>query len=271
MSSVPSNVAAHATATSAPDHPVWFQLQSWPSYYRTLFAVFSVCVCGAMVFFLRALRPCSSPALPRSALRSPPALSSPPPPFLSSLPSAPVTPRPGSPFPRLPFPPFAVALLGHALKLLVSTRACCYVFGQAHTYISFFPAFSLFSCYAFFFVTVSGLVPLFPPPFPCRSPSFARTLCLLGARTQAPPPTHALCHLLFLAPLPSAFFSVVPGSASLCTHDAPFVVWYSLYLATPKSRRVVLMHPCHLIFMCWFVYSLYLATPKSRRVILMRS
>ena len=25
MSSVPSNVAAHATATSAPDHPVWFQ------------------------------------------------------------------------------------------------------------------------------------------------------------------------------------------------------------------------------------------------------
>ena len=24
MSSVPSNVAAHATATSAPDHPVWF-------------------------------------------------------------------------------------------------------------------------------------------------------------------------------------------------------------------------------------------------------
>ena len=26
MSSVPSNVAAHATATSAPDHPVWFHL-----------------------------------------------------------------------------------------------------------------------------------------------------------------------------------------------------------------------------------------------------
>ena len=25
MSSVPSNVAAHATATSAPDHPVWFR------------------------------------------------------------------------------------------------------------------------------------------------------------------------------------------------------------------------------------------------------
>ena len=26
MSSVPSNVAAYATATSVPDHPVWFQL-----------------------------------------------------------------------------------------------------------------------------------------------------------------------------------------------------------------------------------------------------
>ena len=45
----------------------------------------------------------------------------------------------------------------------------------------------------------------------------------------------------------------------------------SLFLATPKSKRV-LMHAwrCKL-FTRWFVYSLYFATPKSRRVCVMHS
>ena len=32
MSSMPSNVAAHATATSAPDHPVWYHLPLTPTH-----------------------------------------------------------------------------------------------------------------------------------------------------------------------------------------------------------------------------------------------
>ena len=35
MSSVPSNVAAHATATSAPDHPVWFHRRLLRTFKKT--------------------------------------------------------------------------------------------------------------------------------------------------------------------------------------------------------------------------------------------
>ena len=58
------------------------------------------------------------------------------------------------------------------------------------------------------------------------------------------------------------------GSPFSCSHSRHRGFLDSLYLATPKSKRVDLMHPCHLVFllfMCWFVYSLYLATPKSKR------
>ena len=57
---------------------------------------------------------------------------------------------------------------------------------------------------------------------------------------------------------------------ALMTHA--FYVLYSVYLATPKSRRVFLMLPCHATYMlifCWGMYSLHLATPKSRLVVLM--
>ena len=220
--------------------------------------------CVAPWFFFCACP--SSLLFPRSfplRFAFPPALSSPPPPFLSSLPSAPVTLCPFSPFPWLPFPPFVVALLGHALKLLVSTRACCYVLGQAHTYISFFPAFSLFLCIAFFFVAVSSLVPLFPSPFPCCPlccfgallatsplrppvapcplPPFARTSYLFGAHTQAPPPMHALCHLLCLAPLPSAymlFTYFLVGPLFTCT-------WLGVFMpSTHDARHLLCCTPC---------------------------
>ena len=66
---------------------------------------------------------------------------------LLSLPPFPLPLRPRQPrsrfsLPLLPPPPFVPALLGHALKHLVSTRACCYVLGRAHTFIlllSFLP------------------------------------------------------------------------------------------------------------------------------------
>ena len=64
--------------------------------------------------------------------------------FLSS-PPLPLPLRPRLPLLLLPFTPFVVALLGQALKLLVSTRACCYFLGQAHMFIlllSFLPGLS---------------------------------------------------------------------------------------------------------------------------------
>ena len=44
--SVPSNVAAHATANSAPDHPVWFQQK--PCF----FFVFEICFLALHDVFL---------------------------------------------------------------------------------------------------------------------------------------------------------------------------------------------------------------------------
>ena len=47
---------------------------------------------------------------------------------------------------------------------------------------------------------------------------------------------------------------------------------YSLYFATPKSRRVFSVLPCHatdMLIICWVMYSLHLATLKSRRIVLM--
>ena len=44
-----------------------------------------------------------------------------------------------------------------------------------------------------------------------------------------------------------------------------------LFLATPKSKRVLVHAWWHWLFPCWFVDSLYFATPRSRRVCLMHS
>ena len=82
------------------------------------------------------------------------------------------------------------------------------------------------------------------------------------------------CLLLFtyflVGPLPSC------TRLSVFMHSCrtPFGELYSLYLATPKSRRVILMRPCHATYMpfpFWVMHFLHLATPKSRRVILMLS
>ena len=52
-----------------------------------------------------------------------------------------------------------------------------------------------------------------------------------------------------------------------------FIRWVvnSLYLATPKSKRVVLMHSSHMLLILYVADSLFLATPKSKRVDLMHS
>ena len=135
-----SSPRARAELHSAPDAPIRGVM------YLTLFAVFGDCVCGALVlFFSRAHCRCSSPA-PPLRFAFPPALSSP---------SLPPSPSFRISLPLLPPPPFVVALLRHALKHLVSTRACCYGLGRAHTFIlllSFLP--SLCSCALFSFTSL---------------------------------------------------------------------------------------------------------------------
>ena len=156
---------------------------------------------------------------------------------------------------------------------------------QVHS-SSLFPAFSLFSCFALFFFTC---------PYSCRMhflllwgapcdlsffvcSGHTRKLLLLRMH-------FATLFFAFLAPLPSAYMSLVfylfscralvflypaPCPYALMTHA--IYVFYSLYLATPKSTRVFLMPLCHATYMliiCWVMYSLHLATPKSRRVVLM--
>ena len=121
-----SSPGARAVLPLAPDAPIRGVM------FLSLLADFGVCVRGASVFFFFA-RPSSLllPRSPSSALLSPP---------------LPLPLRPRSSVPPLPFSPFVVAFLGQALKLLVSTRACCYVLGRAHTFILLLPYLPLFSC-----------------------------------------------------------------------------------------------------------------------------
>ena len=118
-------------------------------FLSLLTSVFTCAVlcCFVCLFFSRAHCRYSSPALPA--------------PLCFPRPSPPLCPQ--SSLPLLPFSPFVVALLGHALKLLVSTRACCYVLGRAHTFFLLLPFLPLFSC----------IVPLFVPSL------VACTLCCL--------------------------------------------------------------------------------------------
>ena len=124
-----SSPGARAVLPLAPDAPIRGVM------FLSLLADFGVCVRSASVFcfFFFFARPSSLllPHPPRSALLSPP---------------LPLPLRPWSSLPLLPFSPFVVALLGQALKLLVSTRACCYVLGRAHTFILLLPFLPLFSC-----------------------------------------------------------------------------------------------------------------------------
>ena len=50
-----------------------------------------------------------------------------------------------------------------------------------------------------------------------------------------------------------------------------FLSWTLYFLATPKSKRVLLHAWRCMLFTRWFVYSLYFATPKGRCVCLMHS
>ena len=100
------------------------------SFLLSLLSSAFACVVHWCFFFAR---PSSLllPRFPRSALLSLP-------PF--PLPLCPRHPRYRFSLPQLPFPPFVVALLGHALKLIVSTRT------HVHS-SSFCPPFSLFLCF----------------------------------------------------------------------------------------------------------------------------
>ena len=136
------------------------------------------------------------PRSPRSALLSPP---------------LPLPLQPRSSLPLLPFSPFVVALLGHALKLLVSTRACCYALGRAHTFILLLP---------------------FLPAF-CSRASF-----LLSSR----PLSHALCvAFAYLLSSPLLFvWGTHTGSYSYACNLPPF----------SSSILTFLSHSCRTPFMC---------------------
>ena len=132
----------------------------------------------------------------------------------SALPSLPPFPLPLCPrfsLPLLPFTPFVVALLGPALKLLVSTRACCYVLGRAHTFIhllSFLPA--LCSRALFLFTSL--------------------------------PLSHALCvAFAYLVSSPPLFF--------WGTHTSSYSYACSLPPFSSVIQSIVL-HSCRTLFMC---------------------
>ena len=131
-----SSQGARAVLPPAPDAPIRGVM------FLSLLADFGVCVRGASVFYFFFSPPLSTL---RFAL-SPPSPPSPPP-VLSSP----------APFPSL------CGGFAAALKLLVSTRTCCYVLGRAHTFILLLPFLPLFSC----------IVPPFVPPL------VACTLCCL--------------------------------------------------------------------------------------------
>ena len=111
----------------------------------------------------------------------------------------------------LPFTPFVVALLGHALKLLVSTRACCYVLGQAHTFIhllSFLPALCSRALFRF------------------TSRPLSHALCVAFAYLLSPP-------LLFV-------WGTHTSSYSYACSLAPF----------SSSIQSFVLHSCRTLFMC---------------------
>ena len=210
------------------------------------------------------------------------------PPF--SLPSSPPL-SPSVPFlpSSAPLPSLCGGFSG-AQEQPPSFYACMLLCFGAGTHLHsscFFPAFSLFPCFALFFFTCS---------FPCRmhfvmlwgapcdlSPfvclGHVRKLLLLGMH-------FATLSFAFLASLPSAYmcsmfftYFLVGPLVFLYPARCPYALMthaiyalYSLYLATPKSRRVFLMLPYHATYMliiCWVMYSQHLATPKSRRIVLM--
>ena len=55
-----------------------------------------------------------------------------------------------------------------------------------------------------------------------------------------------------------------------CMHDMLFILYvlYSLFFATPKSKRVLMHVWRHMLLTLWFVDSLFFTTPKSKRVLM---
>ena len=177
------------------------------------------------------------------------------------------------------------------------------MFWGGHTR-TFFAAFSLFSCLAFSFLSCP-LVPssffsshalcvalgrallvlqsmladcplllLLALPFSCPFPlrTHACTLCLFGARTEAPLPTHALCHLLF----PCSLVPLVPLLPCVCSLPYSTLASHSPFHCLILMCDLLLLSLCimsHAIYLFtrWVVDFLYSATPKSMRVVLMHS
>ena len=267
----------------------WAELRSAPNApIRGVIVSYSLCClrrlrvwCIGAFFFFACPSSLLLPRSPGSALLSLP-------PF--PLPLRPRHPRSRFSLPLLPFPPFVVALLGHALKLLVSTRACCYVLGRAHTFIlllSFLPslcsrALFLFTslplshalCVAFAYFLTSPLLFVWGThtsfySYACSlPPSSSHSFCTLAARYLCVSPRiDTVGNAAANSPLafrPTRFRH--PMESYLF-----FPSWILCFLATPKSKRV-LMHAWRcMLFTRWFVDSLYSATPKSRRVCLVHS
>ena len=214
-----SSPGARAVLQSAPDAPI-----------RGVIVSYSLCCLRrlrvwCLGFFFRAPIVVAPPPLPPAPLCVPSR------PFLSLSPPS-LFPPPPPPSPSVPFLPSPAPFLslcgGFAGARTQAPRfyarmLLCFGAGTHVNLSSFFPAFSLFSCFALLQLSL-----LLPHALCVAFEGLLVTSHLLfGARTHAPIPTHALCHLLFrirYALLPHAIYAL-----------------HSLCLATPKSRRVFLM------------------------------
>ena len=189
-----SSPGARAELHSAPDAPIRGVM------YHSLFAVFSVCVCGALVFclffFLRAPIVVAPPPLPPLRFAFPPALSPPcPPPFLSS---------------PAPFHSLCGGFAGARTQVpsFYARMLLCFWGADTRSFIFFL------SCLLFVLVLCSSSHPVpcrmhFVLPLPTSCPLL---FCLFGAHTQAPTPTHAVCN-----------HSHLPFNQSFCTLAARYL------------------------------------------------
>ena len=129
------------------------------------------------------------------------------------------------------------------------------------------PFLSLVACTSCCLRALLVSSPLCLPFAPCPLRKHARTFCFFRPRTQAPLPTHALCHLLFLVPcslvplfhLLPCFFSLSYGT--LATFSlSPLLVRLIIILAFMQS--------CLMLF-TYFLVGLW--TPCTRLDNLMHS
>ena len=131
------------------------------------------------------------------------------------------------------------------------------------------PFLSLVACPFCCFGALLVSSPLCLPFAPCPLCTHARTVCLLGARTQAPLPTHALCHLLFLVPslFPCSPLSRTPLFLLLVLRLSCHIFIVTTACVTYHYRCLyVLMSHAIYLFTLWVLESLY---PAQRLYALM--